>query len=303
MAEQADNLRKWARQQAGDGEGRTPGQTRLIAVGSGKGGVGKSNISLNLALALQQSGRRIALIDADLGFSNLEILLGIRAQYTLQDVFAGRVELSAAFTLAPTGLMLISGGSGTLPGAAQSGLYVTRFAQQLAAIDGQYDLIFVDFGAGFGPYSAEMMGLCDELLMITTPEPTALTDAYALVKMMSQGHALPPIRLLVNRVREQASAVEAGEKFATVCQRFLSIRVEQLGAIPEDVAVLRAVSRQSPFFLAEPNSPAARAIRSLTRAPWLAQLTEAAQSLPANDSRGIRALFDRFVKRRSEGRT
>jgi len=303
MAEQAENLRRWAKQQTGEGELRTPGRTRLIAVGSGKGGVGKSNISLNLALALQQSGRQIALIDADLGFSNLEILLGIRAQYTLQDVFAGRVELAAAFTLAPTGLMLISGGSGTLPGLAQSGLYVTRFAQQLAAIDGQYDLIFVDFGAGFGPYSSEMMGLCDELLLITTPEPTALTDAYALVKMMSQSHVLPPIRLLVNRVREQASAAEAGQKFATVCERFLSIHVEQLGAIPEDVAVLRAVSRQSPFFLAEPNSPAARAIRSLTHQPWLAQPVGETPSASVNDSRGIRALFERFVKRRSEGRT
>jgi len=299
LPDQAENLREWARAE-GIVNTEIRRQTKLVAVASGKGGVGKSNVTLNFALALQDMGQRIGIIDGDLGFSNLEILLGVRPRYNLQDVFTGQVDLRSAFTVATGGLTLISGGSGMAPEDDSISVYLARFAQELIRIDGWLDYLFIDFGGGFGRYTSEMMGLCDELLLITTPEPTSLTDAYALIKMMTATGCMPQMRLVVNRARTVVQANEAGEKFATVAQKFLHISFDRLGYVLEDEAVGRAVLRQVPFYIAEPSSAAARCIRQLAK-NTLSKANASAPVVPDDRLQqvsGIKAFFERFVKRR-----
>lgn len=175
----------------------------------------------------------------------------------------------------------------------------------MAEVDGVYDLLFIDFGAGFGKYTEELMALCDELLLITTPEPTSLTDAYALVKMMSQVGQMPHMRLVVNRARTAMQAREASDKFTSVCSRFLQIQMTQLGTVLEDDAVVRAVARQLPFYVAEPGSAASRCIRKLAERTLSLQEQQDSSNTPAVGYvgssvplRGIQALFERFVRRR-----
>lgn len=295
MADQAEQLRILA-QSRPDSTSRLA-HTRLVAVASGKGGVGKSNVSLNLALVLQMSGFRVAIIDGDLGFSNLEILLGLRPQYSLQDVFRGQVDLRKACVTYRDGLALVSGGSGTVPEDRIGNLYLARFAEQLIDIDGLFDYIFIDFGAGFGRYASEMMALCDEMLLVTTPEPTSLTDAYALVKMMMRGGRLPYLRLVVNRVRNEQQAQETSEKFSAVAAKFLDLKVQALGYVQDDEAVARAVVRQVPFVVAQPQAAASRCIRQLAATGWPSTPREGAKPVLVPPARGIRAFFERFAAR------
>lgn len=298
MADQAERLRQLSQaQQTPSGQARLL-HTRLVAVGSGKGGVGKSNVSLNVALAMQASGWRVAIIDGDLGFSNLEILLGVRPTHSLQDVFRGQVDLRTASICYKDGLTLISGGSGVLPEEQIASLYLARFAHELSQLDGQFDYLFIDFGAGFGRYSAEMMSLCDEMLLVTTPEPTSLTDGYALVKMMMHGGRVPHLRLLVNRARNISQAQDASDKFVAVATRFLDLKVEALGFVMEDEAVPRAVSRQIPFVLGEPHAVATRCVQRVAAKGWPPRPQDGGSAPVPPPPKGIRAFWERFAARK-----
>ena len=268
--------------------------TRLIAVASGKGGVGKSNIALNYALALQRSGQRVALLDGDTGFANLDILLGLRPHHSLQDVLEGRVALREALIPAPFGLSVVSGGSGALLDQSGATEQMARFATELATLDGLYDRVFIDFGAGFDRSEANLMSLCDELLLVSTPEPTALADAYALIKMIAQEGGVPALQLVINRTRSVADGAEAARKLTVAADKFLRVRTHLLGYVLEDSAVARAVSAQTPFLLAEPHSLAARCVEQLAKNTFLRRDAEPEAVRP----RGLRAFLERFAFRR-----
>lgn len=286
MPDQAEPLRQLVRASVDD---QIAGNTRLIAVASGKGGVGKSNIVLNLALTLADRGSRIAIIDGDLGFSNLDILLGLRPQYSLQDVLDNRIELADALTEGPRGIWFVSGGGGETLMEDQSNWQLRRLVEQLAEISGRFDRVYIDFGAGFGRHTAELMGLCDELLLVTTPEPTALADAYALLKLVLQAGGAPRTRLLVNRVATVSAGMDASRKLQLIVRQFLRLDMDLLGYVLEDAAVQRAVARQQPFVLSEPQSLATRCVAQIAKNALCDQPME------PSERQGIKALLRRFI--------
>lgn len=271
-----------------------PRHTRLVAVASGKGGVGKSNVVLNLALALHSMGESVALLDGDVGFSNLDILLGIKPQFTLQDVLEGRVSLLEAFSRGPRDLAILSGGSGVRLGQINSTEHVGRLASELRTLAGRFDRVYMDLGAGFGAQVGEMISLCDELLVVTTPEPTALADAYALIKMVILAEEAPVMHLVMNRARSVVEAGEAADRFIMAAQNFLHARIELLGYVMEDAAVIRAVKGQQPFVLREPHSLASRCIVQLAKNAVHGGAVE------PSPKHGIYAFFERFINRQDD---
>ena len=265
---------------------------RIIAVASGKGGVGKSNIVLNYALTLCQMGERILIVDGDIGFANIDILLGMRPVHTLEDVLVGNVKLQHAMTMGAYGLGVVSGGSSTMLDEREASLQMARFAQELSTVQGRFDRIYLDFGAGFSKYATEMIGLCDAILLVITPEPTALADAYSLIKRVAKRGPLPKIELVINRAQSVGQATEAAGKFTVAAQKFLFASPDTLGYVLEDDAVHRAVYRQIPFVLGEPNSIASKCVQQLAKNS-VTQLVES-----YNPPRGLKQIWERFAKKR-----
>ena len=287
MPDQAEPLRQLIKEQSLPASVR---QTKLIAVASGKGGVGKTNIVLNLALTLAEQGKKVAVLDGDFGFSNIDILLGLKPEYSLQDVLDGKVSLKNALMKGPHGLYFVSGGAGIPADESRSLLAVSRFAKELSSIDGEFDLIYIDFGAGFGSLTEEMMRLCDDLLLVVTPENTSLADAYALLKMISIKGSVPHVHLVVNRVSSFVEGSATAERFMLVVSKFLTMNLRILGYVLEDAAVSRAVNRQMPFIIGEPQSSVTKCLNQLAK-------NSLSEERKLTDEHGIKAFFKRFFKR------
>ncbi len=265
---------------------------KVIAVASGKGGVGKSTIVLNLGLALCQLGQRILVIDGDIGFANLDILLGVRPTHSFEQVLLGEVRLRDAITKVDHGLAILSGGAG-IALQNQSELPMARFAEELKAISSEFDQIYIDLGGGLSHYSAEMISLCDEVLLVITPEPTSLADAYSLVKQAIREGDIPNLSYLINRAHSLRQASEAAGKFELALSKFLKTKANHWGDILEDDAVGRAVFRQMPFILAEPSSLASKCLLQLAKRSLMVVDAEIPPSSP-----GILRIWERFVKRK-----
>ena len=240
-------------------------QARAILVASGKGGVGKSNLSLNLAIAARALGRRVLLLDADVGLGNAEILAGVSASRHLADVLAGRCRLEEAVVPGPGGVDLLAGGHGLAELPPVDGLRWRHVLGQLAGRG--WDLVVIDGGAGVGGAVRPQLLAARELLVVTTPEPTALADAYAVIKLVAArgGGAVPRLWVAVNQVQRPAEGETAFARLAGVCRRFLGVEPQLLGLVPLDPQVRVAVRRQVPLLLAAPQSPAARAVDAMAR--------------------------------------
>jgi flagellar biosynthesis protein FlhG len=237
---------------------------RVVAVTSGKGGVGKTNVAVNLAVAAAQAGKRVILIDLDLGLANADVVLGVRPQATLAHVLAGRRDVADALTPAH-GIQLLAGASGleTLANLEAEGR--ARLQEAMERLHRRADLILVDTGAGISRNVIDFVATADETVVVTTPEPTALVDAYATIKMLAGGPAQGPVRVLVNLSwdREEADRVSAG--VVTVARKFLSARVDRIGYVLRDDAIGRAVRQKVPVMVGEPRSLAAGCLRNVAR--------------------------------------
>jgi flagellar biosynthesis protein FlhG len=287
MPDQAETLRQRMRS-ATEIPHDEPQAPRLIAVASGKGGVGKSNFALNYCLALQGTGERIALVDADFGFANLDILLGVRPTHSLDEVLSGTVALRDALVPVHRGLLFASGSS--LPLAHGSGQALARLAQQMLQLSSTVDRIVVDFGAGSDERTAELLGLCDEVILVCTPEPTAIADAYALIKLIAS-RGPTNFAVVINRARTLAAASAAARRLIRAVTRFLKVDVRVLGYLLEDEAVERAVMRQAPFLISEPQALASRCIERIAAAQ-----SRASAPTYEQPARGVRALLRRFAQ-------
>lgn len=233
-------------------------RARTILVTSGKGGVGKSNLSLNLALAARNLGRRVLLLDADLGLGNVDILAGVSARYHLADVLSGRCPLAQAVVPGPGGIDLLAGGSGLVDLPPVDGLRWRRVLAEVARRDWQ--LVIVDGGAGLAGTVRPQLLAARELLVVTTGEPTALADAYAVIKLIAARNPGARLWLAANQVRDEREGRAVFERLAAVCSTFLGVRLEHLGSVPFDPRLRAAVRRQVPLLAAAPSSPAARAL-------------------------------------------
>ena len=237
---------------------------RVITVTSGKGGVGKTNITINLAIALSEMGLRVVILDADFGLANIDVLFGIIPQYTLVDVIRNKKSILEILSEGPKNVKFISGGSGVEELVKLEKSQLARFVENISLLDRIADIIMIDTGAGLSENVMSFVMAADEVLLVTTPEPTSITDAYALIKMVSNRDRTKRIKVIVNRAESISEANDITNKLMLVADKFLSIKLDPLGFILQDDAVIKAVKQQQPFSLCYPKSHAARYIKELS---------------------------------------
>ena len=254
VEDQAANLRRLMHQVR---------NTRTIAVTSGKGGVGKSNIAVNLAILLSAGGNRVALVDADLGMANLDVLLDVASKGNLSHVIAGAKSLEEIIIDLPCGVQLVPGANGLARVADLSEFERHRLMDDLTALEAQNDIIVVDTGAGIGPGVLQFAAAADHTVVVTTPEPTAITDGYSVIKLVSQKGYDGQLSLLVNLATDRREARATYLRIATTASRFLGRTVCDAGYVVYDPKVPEAVKLRQPFVLAFPNSHASRCLASL----------------------------------------
>ncbi|MBP3569472.1 MAG: MinD/ParA family protein [Lachnospiraceae bacterium] len=242
-------------------------QARVITVTSGKGGVGKTSISLNLAIQLTRMGKKVVVFDADFGLANIEVMLGVRPQYNLADMMFHGKELADILTQGEEGICFISGGSGIQELASMNREQVLYLTSRLVELDQFADVIIVDTGAGISDSVLEFVLSSTEVLLVATPEPTSITDAYALLKALNRKAEFSKeetsIKMISNRVRSEAEGQNLYEKMRVVSDKFLSIPIEYIGAVPMDEQITKAVMRQKPVSVINPEAPAAKAIKKI----------------------------------------
>ena len=244
---------------------KSPRLAHATALVSGKGGVGKSNIALNLAVALSCWGRRVVLFDADMGMANLDVLCGLTPQATLEDVLRGRAALKDVLVTGPGGFRLVPGSSGVAAMANLDGLQRRRILGHLAAFDRVADHLVIDMGAGIGSGVTTFAVAAHRVLVVTTPEPTAMTDAYGAIKSLVARGTKARLELMVNMANSFEEGLGVHRRIERVVERFLGTKLHLGGVIPSDPALPRAVRLRQPVFLAEPHSQVAYAFGQLGR--------------------------------------
>lgn len=264
--DQADGLRNIIKKQEIESENTS---ARVITVTSGKGGVGKTSMSINLAIQLKKLGKKVIVLDADFGLANIEIMLGIRPRYNLADLMFRGKEIQDIITYGPEGIGFISGGSGINEMANLTRDQVYRLIQKMYELDQYADVIIVDTGAGIGDSVMEFVAASAEVILVATPEPTSITDAYALLKMLNRNSSYKKgktvVKMVANQVRRNRDADELFEKLGMVVNKFLNIDIEYLGSVPYDDNMQKAVMRQKPLSMVSPNAAAARSIEKIAR--------------------------------------
>lgn len=239
-------------------------RANVIAITSGKGGVGKSNIAVNLAIQFAAAARDVVLLDADLGLANADVLCNIDLPFNLSHVIARQKELPDVLVKAPGGFRLIGGASGLARMADLTDFDRQRLVNSLGELEQQTDIILIDTGAGISPNVLAFTRAADDVLVVTTPEPTAITDAYAVIKVISRDAAQDRrVSLLVNQTRSIAEGKIVYERIAKVARQFLGVSVLDAGHLPADEAVPLAVRRRKPFVLSNPRSAASQCVAQL----------------------------------------
>jgi flagellar biosynthesis protein FlhG len=236
---------------------------RVYTVTSGKGGVGKTNIVLNLAMALTDVGRRVLIVDADLGLGNLDVLLGIQHTYTLGDVLAQRCKLKEALVEGPKGVKILPAESGVEELTQLTTGQKIQIFSLFHKLHEEADTILIDTASGISSNVLFFSSFADQILLVATPEPTSITDAYATMKVLSRTPGDHDFRLLINRAESEQQGGEVYQTLARAAEHFLEIHPAYMGFISEDCNLPRAVSRQRPLLELQPDSPACRDIRSL----------------------------------------
>ena len=262
MMDQAEQLRKRVSQQI-----QHSGSTRVIAVTSGKGGVGKTSFSVNLAIQLQKQGKRVVIIDADFGLANVEIMLGIRPQYTMADIIYNDMNIDDIITRGPLDIGFISGGSGVQDMVNLEKDQLKGMITKLVRLDTLADVIIIDTGAGISDSVLEFVLSSPEVVLLATPEPTSITDAYSLLKTVNRNKDFiledKKLYLVANRVGNRSEGEEIFEKLNIVSSKFLNINLEYLGAIQQDTNASRAIIEQKPVSLAFQNTVSTRCYQEI----------------------------------------
>lgn len=238
-------------------------QCRTIAIASGKGGVGKSNVALNLSILLSAAGNRVALVDADIALANLDVLVNANVRSNLSHVISGSKTLDEILIDLPSGVQLVPGASGLAKLADLSEFERVRLMEDLTALEADNDIIVIDCGAGIGPDVVQFAMSADNLLIVTTPEPTAITDSYAAIKVMCRQGYDGHVSLMVNFATDRYEARTTHQRVASVARQFLAMTVYDGGYVLTDPKVREAVARREPFVLAFPRCPASRCLAAL----------------------------------------
>ena len=234
-------------------------KTRIIAITSGKGGVGKSNFAVNMAIAYAQLGKKVILIDGDLGMANVNVLLNIVPQYNLMHVINKKKSMKEIIMDTEFGIKFIAGANGFSKIANLSVEELEYFAKQFSSL-GNADIIIIDTGAGIANNVLQFVAAADEVYVLTTPEPTAITDAYGIIKIVDRTVNL---KLVVNRVHSVEEGKRISERIINIVGQFLNYKVEYLGCVFEDPIVQASVIRQKPFMVVNPTSKPAVCLKHI----------------------------------------
>ncbi len=239
-------------------------KTRIIAITSGKGGVGKTNIAINMAIAYAQLGKSVILIDGDMGMANVNVLLNIVPQYNLMQVINRQRKMSEIVLDTEFGIKFIAGANGFSKLANLSKEDLDAFAKEFASLSNA-DIIIIDTGAGIANNVLQFIAAADEVYIVTTPEPTAITDAYGIIKIITTELVDRELnlRLLVNRVHSAEEGKRISDRIITIVSQFLNFKVDYVGFIYDDPVVQASVIRQKPFMIVNPTSKPSVCIKHL----------------------------------------
>lgn len=240
-------------------------QTLSIAILSGKGGVGKTNITLNLALALRQAGSSVLVVDGDLGLANIDVLMGFTPGRTVWDVLQGKATLDQALHTDPSGVSILPAASGTGTQAGLDQASCQQFLRLVRPLAEKHDFLLLDLGAGLSDTVRLLARAATIQLVVTTPEPTALTDAYALIKVLHTSHKLGNFLVAVNNIFSENETALTRTRLLNACKKFLQISPKMLGAIRHDELLKDAVAKRTPLLRLHPESMAAQDITAIAR--------------------------------------
>lgn len=229
---------------------------RVLSFTSGKGGVGKTQIVSNLACALARRGHRVLLLDGDLGLANIDIMFGVRPQYTIHDVFSKNVSLRDVIIQIRENIDLIPASSGITDMTQLSHMQKLNLMNQIDELEQNYDFLFIDTASGISQDVMDFNAAAQDIVVITTPDPTAITDAYAMIKVLDNTYNEKEIKLLVNQVTGEKQALKVYEKISNVADLFLSVKIDYIGYVPIDKNVPLAIRSRSPLFDSRPSSSA-----------------------------------------------
>lgn len=254
--DQAANLRRLVLEKNVD----APSTTRTIVISSGKGGVGKTSLSVSLAIALAEDGKSVTLVDADLGLANINVILGIIPKYNLYHVIKGKKKLKDIIIEVPEGIKIIAGASGFHQLANLDAKQRDEFISSIGELAND-DYMIVDTGAGISQNVLSFIMAADEVIVVTTPEPTAITDAYGIIKAIASQSTEKHIKLIVNKAQSVAEGKRVAQRVINIAGQFLNIKVEDLGFVYEDICVPKSVRNQKPFYVSYPKSRASGCVK------------------------------------------
>ena len=242
-----------------------PGRGRIICVASGKGGTGKSVIAANLAVYLARKGQRVVLFDADLGLANAHLVLGIYPRCNLSHVLLGHLDVECALEEGPAGVKLLSGGTGIAELASLPDNRIYQIASLIEVLEERYDYVVIDSAAGISPATMTFLYAASEVVVVTTSDITAMTDAYALLKTLLRDHPQSPTWVLANRTRRVNEGRQVYQRIRSVALKYLHHEPRFLGSIPDDPLVSASIACRRPLLLSNPRSAAARALLQAAR--------------------------------------
>lgn len=288
--DQAEQLRNIIKKQ-----NRKEHLARVITVTSGKGGVGKSNVSVNLAIQLSRLNKRVVVLDADFGLANIEVMLGIRPQYNLADMMFRGKDLRDVISPGPENIGFISGGSGIRELTNLNRDQIQSLVRMMYELDNIADVVIIDTGAGISNSVIDLVLASSEVLLVATPEPTSITDAYALLKTLCRHQEFyeneTKIRMVANRARGYSEGKELFDKLDAVVEKFLKMKMEYLGHIPHDEKLPKSVMKQQPVTVAYPNAVSSRAMLELAML-----LENGDESSDGMKNRGLSGLFTKLFR-------
>ncbi len=262
---------------------------RIITVTSGKGGVGKSSTAINLALQFRRKGKKVIIFDADFGLANIEVMFGVIPKFTLADLMFRGKELKDIITEGPEGVMFVSGGSGVARLVNLDHEQVKRMVYKMSELETLADVIIIDTGAGISQSVLEFVASSPEVLLVTTPEPTSITDSYALLKALAMfpgfDRDATKVKIIANKVATAAESRNIYDKLSAVVGRFLNIKLEFMGAVPQDNAITKAIMKQKPVSLVYPNAAASTAYSNICT-----RLVEGEAAVP-HQKKGVARFF------------
>lgn len=286
MSDQAQGLRNLIQSQ------QAPKQksAKILTVTSGKGGVGKSNFTLNFALTLQRKGFKTLVFDADIGLANIDVLMGASPKYNLYHLLKKEKTINEIIQTGYHDLQFIAGGSGFKDLVRLTEQELDYFAEQVNLLNDQVDFIIFDTGAGMSKETLKFIVAAEETIVVTTPEPTSITDAYAIIKMVNAMNYKVDFNLVINRVSDRREGRQTAEKISLVAKQFLDLDIPSIGYVYDDIHVSKAVKQQVPFTIAFPNCDASKSLELLVN-DYIAKKPPAAQ-----DSGTMKNFMSRMMK-------